>query len=129
VWDGATIKQITGSLVTARGSNERTEITYKPRFKLHTECNVIPRAPSDDKGFRRRFKLFQWRVSLADTEEGETPIDQVLERLADEKSGILNWLIEGALHWLETREIPQPKAMQEVLSDFWADSARRCSSG
>jgi putative DNA primase/helicase len=39
------------------------------------------------------------------------------------KSGILNWLIEGALHWLETREIPQPKAMQEVLSDFWADSS------
>jgi putative DNA primase/helicase len=123
VWDGATIKQITGSLVTARGSNERTEITYKPRFKLHTECNVIPRAPSDDKGFRRRFKLFQWRVSLADTEEGEIPIDRMLERLADEKSGILNWLIEGALHWLETREIPQPKAMQEVLSDFWAASS------
>jgi putative DNA primase/helicase len=123
VWDGATIKQITGSLVTARGSNERTEITYKPRFKLHAECNVIPRAPSDDKGFRRRFKLFQWRVSLSDTEEGEIPIDQMLGQLADEKSGILNWLIEGALHWLETREIPQPKAMQDVLSDFWADSS------
>jgi putative DNA primase/helicase len=123
VWDGAVIKQITGSLVTARGSGERTEVTYKPRFKLHTECNVIPRAPSDDKGFRRRFKLYQWKVSLSDTEEGEMPIDQVLEQLADEKPGILNWLIEGALHWLETREIPQPKAMQEVLSDFWADSS------
>jgi putative DNA primase/helicase len=123
IWDGETIKQITGSLITARGANERTEVTYKPRFKLHSECNVIPRAPSDDKGFRRRFKLFQWRVSLSDTDEGEMPIDAVLDQLTAEKSGILNWLIEGCLHWLETREIPQPQAMADVLQDFWADSS------
>lgn len=123
IWDGETIKQITGSLITARGSQERTELTYRPRFKLHSECNVIPRAPSDDKGFRRRFKLYQWRVSLSDTAEGEIPIDTVLDRLTAEKSGILNWLIEGALHWLETREIPQPQSMAEVLQDFWADSS------
>jgi putative DNA primase/helicase len=123
VWDGETIKQITGSLVTARGSNERTEITYRPRFKLHCECNVVPRAPSDDKGFRRRFKLYQWRTSLADTPEGEVPIDEVLARLGEQKSGILNWLIEGALAWLTTRKIPQPASMTAVLSDFWADSS------
>jgi putative DNA primase/helicase len=123
VWDGETIKQVTGSLITARGSGARTEVTYRPRFKLHSECNIIPRAPSDDKGFRRRFKLYQWSVSLSDTPEGEMPIDEVLRRLEAEKSGILNWLIEGALHWLETRQIPQPKAMAEVLQDFWADSS------
>lgn len=123
VWDGETIKQVTGSLITARGSGERTEVTYRPRFKLHTECNNIPRAPSDDRGFRRRFKLYQWKVSLSDTPEGEMPIDAVLARLRAESSGILNWLIAGALQWLETRTIPQPKAMTEVLSDFWADSS------
>lgn len=123
IWDGEIIKQITGSLVTARGANQREEVTYKPRFKFHPECNIIPRAPSDDKGFRRRFKLFQWRVSLADTEHGEMPIDEVLARLEREKSGILNWMIDGALEWLTTRKIPQPSAMTEVLSDFWADSS------
>jgi putative DNA primase/helicase len=124
VWDGETIKQVTGSLITARGSGERTEVTYRPRFKLHSECNVIPRAPSDDKGFRRRFKLYQWKVSLPEPgQDGYLPPDTVLERLAAERSGILNWLIEGALKWLETRTIPQPKAMQDVLADFWADSS------
>jgi len=123
VWDGETIKQVTGSLITARGSNERTEVTYKPRFKLHVECNTIPRAPSDDKGFRRRFKLYQWKVSLADLPEGEMPIEEVLEKLEVEKSGILNWLIEGACEWLQTRRIPQPSAMADALSDFWADSS------
>jgi putative DNA primase/helicase len=123
IWDGETIKQITGSLVTARGSNERTEVTYKPRFKLFAECNIIPRAPSDDKGFRRRFKVFQWKVSLADLPEGEMPIDEVLAKLEAEGSGILNWMIEGALQWLATRKIPQPSAMTQLLSDFWADSS------
>lgn len=123
VWDGEIIKQITGSLVTARGANERTEITFRPRCKIFIECNIIPRAPSDDKGFRRRMKLFMWRVSLDDTPQGAMPPDVVLSRLAAEKPGILNWLIAGALEWLTTRIIPQPQAMSEVLSDFWADSS------
>jgi putative DNA primase/helicase len=124
VWDGETIKQITGSLITARGSGERTEVTYEPHFKLIAECNKIPRAPSDDKGFRRRFRLFQWTVSLPDVgEPGHMPIDEVLRRLTAERSGILNWLIAGALKWLETRRIPQPAAMAGVLSDFWSASS------
>lgn len=123
VWDGGTIKQITGSLVTARGANERTEVTFPPRFKLHVECNIIPRAPSDDKGFRRRFKLYQWRVAVEDTPAGTMPIDLVLAKLKAEKSGVLNWLIAGALDWLATRTIPQPSSMAAVLADFWADSS------
>lgn len=124
VWDGETIKQVTGSLITARGSGERTEVTYRPRFKLHPECNVIPRAPSDDKGFRRRFKLFQWTVSLPDAgQPGHISIDEVLARLRSERSGILNWMISGASQWLETRRIPEPAAMAAVLQDYWADSS------
>lgn len=123
VWDGEIIKQWTGGKVTARGAHERTEVTFGPRGKLHCECNVIPRAPSDDKGFRRRFKLYQWQVSVDETPAGAEPIDVVLARLDAEKPGILNWLIEGALEWLETRTIPQPEAMTAVLADFWADSS------
>lgn len=136
VWDGETVKQITGSKVTARGVREKTEITFEPRFKLHVECNNIPRAPSDDRGFRRRFKLYQWLVSIQDTPEGEMPIDQVRGKLHAEKPGILNWLIEGCLEWLETRKIPQPEAMAAVLDDFWASSSpisewivARCDTG
>lgn len=123
VWDGEIIKQWTGGKVTARGAHERTEVTFGPRGKLHVECNIIPRAPSDDKGFRRRFKLYQWSVSLDATPDGAMPIDRVLARLSDEKPGILNWLIEGACEWLTRRQIPQPEAMAAVLEDFWADSS------
>lgn len=123
VWDGEILKQITGGMVTARGAHERTEVTFRLRGKIHFECNIVPRAPSDDKGFRRRFKMYQWRVSLADTPDGERSMDEVLGELAAEKPGILNWLIDGCLTWLATRKIPQPAAMEAVLADFWADSS------
>jgi len=123
-WDGEVIKQITGSLITARGAGERTEVTYRPRFKFHPECNKSPKAPSDDRGFRRRLKIFQWTVRLpAPGEPGFTPIEEVLSRIEAEKSGVLNWLIEGCLEWLEKRVIPQPAAMTALLKDFWSSSA------
>lgn len=123
VFDGEILKQITGGLVTARGANERTEITFRPKCKIFIECNKIPRSPSDDKGLRRRFKVYQWIVSLSDTPQGEMPIDRVLARLEDERSGVLNWLIKGCLDWLATRKIPQPQSMTGVLADYWADSS------
>lgn len=123
-WDGEVIKQVTGSLITARGSGERTEVTYVPRFKLLIECNNIPRPPSDDKGFRRRFKLFQWSVSLpAAGEDGHMSLAEVLDAMTAERSGILNWMIEGALQWLKGRHVPEPSAMQAVLKDYWAASS------
>jgi hypothetical protein len=57
------------------------------------------------------------------------PIDEVLARLKAERSGILNWLIAGALEWLETRTIPQPSAMAEVLKPIIGARARRSAIG
>ena len=123
VFDGKTMKQITGSIITARAPNATKDTTFKPRGKVHIECNIIPRAPSDDKGFRRRFGLFRWKVSIADTAEGELPEDLIAARLNAEKPGVLNWLIEGALAWLETRKIPVPEDSADLLAEYWADSS------
>jgi putative DNA primase/helicase len=43
-WNGERIKQVTGSLVTARAPNAVEEITFKPHWKLISECNTLPRA-------------------------------------------------------------------------------------
>ncbi|EJL25593.1 phage/plasmid primase, P4 family [Novosphingobium sp. AP12] len=136
-WDGETLKQVTGGgNVTARGSNERTEITFKPRWKLFVEVNPTPNMPGDDKGFRRRFRLIRWPVDLSKTKDGFEPPAQLFKRLTSELSGIFNWLIAGCLDWLGDRRVPVPQIEAEQLADFWASSSplgewisERCETG
>lgn len=121
VWNGERIKQVTGSLITARAPNAVEELTFKPHWKLIVECNPLPRAPSDDRGFRRRFKLYPWTVQYGITAGVEDrPEDLVRAELLAEKPGILNWMIEGAIDWLNTRVIPEPELSKRALSSFWA---------
>jgi putative DNA primase/helicase len=120
-WDGEVLKTVTGGgMVTARGSGAATEITFKPRWKLFVEVNPTPRMPGDDKGFRRRFRLVQWLVDLNLIEGGFESPAALRDRLWSESSGVLNWLIAGALDWLGDRRVPVPERESEALADFWA---------
>jgi putative DNA primase/helicase len=121
VWNGERIKQVTGSLITARAPHGVEEITFKPHWKLIVECNPLPRAPSDDRGFRRRFKLYPWTVQYGLTPGMEDRPEHIVRvDLLDEKPGILNWMIEGAIDWLNTQAIPEPEMSRRALSSFWA---------
>lgn len=121
VWNGERIKQVTGSWITARAPNAVEEITFKPHWKWICECNPLPRAPSDDRGFRRRFKLYPWTVQFGVTPGVEDRPEHIVKaELLAEKPGILNWMIEGAIEWLEAQVIPEPELSRRALSSFWA---------
>lgn len=119
-WDGERIKQATGSRITARAPNAIEDITYVPRWQLIFECNPLPNAPSDDRGFRRRFGLMPWLKAY-----GVTPglVDEqphiVKARLLGEISGILNWMVTGALEWLDSGDVPEPEAARIAAASFW----------
>jgi putative DNA primase/helicase len=124
VWDGETIKQVTGSLITARGSGERTEVTYQAALQAVRRVQHDPARAERRQGLPAPLQAVPVEGQPARAgQEGEMPIDEVLSRLRAERSGVLNWLIAGALQWLTTRTIPQPTAMEAVLQDFWADSS------
>jgi P4 family phage/plasmid primase-like protien len=124
-WHGTRIKQITGSKVKARGVGAKKIYTYIARWKLIAECNALPKMPGDDKGFRRRMAILPWQISyktsatdsagVLDAEAG----DVVQARLISEASGILNWMIVGALEWLNERLIPEPAASTLAQDNFW----------
>ena len=123
-FDGERIKQVTGSSITARGAHERTEETFKPRWKLFMECNNVPRPPSDDDGFRRRLKIMPWPVQMHKTPGLHADPPQVVQdRLSTELSGILNWLIEGAIDFLGTRKITVTRTMEDFLGSYWAETS------
>jgi P4 family phage/plasmid primase-like protien len=123
-WDGQRIKQATGSEMIARGAHATTELSFVPHWQLIAECNGLPKAPSDDRGFRRRFKLYPWVVQFGITPGvPDEPVHVVKARLAAEASGILNWMIQGCLDWLTERSVPEPEMARRASASFWATSS------
>lgn len=123
-WDGQRIKQATGSEMIARGAHATTELSFTPHWQLIAECNGLPKAPSDDRGFRRRFKLYPWVVQFGVTPGvPDEPVHLVKARLLAESSGILNWMIEGALDWLREGTVPEPESSRRASASFWATSS------
>ena len=124
-FDGERIKQATGSKMVARGAHATTELSFTPHWQLIMECNTMPKPPSDDRGFRRRFKIYPFTVQFGVTPGvPDEPVDVIKKRLAGEHPGILNWMIEGALEWLNERVIPEPDMSRRALASFWATNSR-----
>jgi putative DNA primase/helicase len=112
------IKQVTGGgKITARALRE-AEIEFVPQWLLIMECNPMPRVPTSDDGFWRRALLFQWPIQFKGLGMRPEPFTVLKSRLLAERSGILNWMIDGALKWLSQRELPTTKRSEEVKDEY-----------
>lgn len=115
IWNSKVIKQMTGGgKMTVRGLREASrEIT--PGWLAIVECNVFPRVPTSDDGFWRRCKVLEWPVQLGD-KRGD--FDAIMAELLSERSGILNWMIGGALAWLADRNLCESDRAKEVSESY-----------
>ena len=89
------IKQATGNdSMTARFLYGEY-FNFVPTFKIFMASNHKPVIRGTDHGIWRRIKLIPFTTTIP-----EEKMDRYLEqKLAEEKPGILNWLIEGVLKW------------------------------
>ncbi|MGE3249886.1 MAG: phage/plasmid primase, P4 family [Hyphomonadaceae bacterium] len=112
------IKTITGKgELTARFLN-REFFDYVPRWKLIIECNAKPTISGSDDGIWRRAVLVLWPRQLL-PEEMDRDLE---EKLMREASGILNWLIEGAISYLEGG-LMIPDAVKAALEDYRSNAS------
>jgi putative DNA primase/helicase len=89
------IKQVTGNDALTARFLYGEYFNFVPTFKIFMASNHKPVIRGTDHGIWRRIKLIPFTTRI--TEEKR---DRYLEqKLLTEKSGILNWLIEGALRW------------------------------
>ena len=89
------IKQVTGNdQLTARFLYGEY-FNFVPTFKIFMASNHKPVIKGTDHGIWRRIKLVPFTTTISNEKR-----DKYLEqKLLTEKSGILNWLIEGVLRW------------------------------
>ncbi len=91
------IKQMTGDdVLTARFLHQEF-FEFKPEYKIFLATNNRPIIKGTDNAIWRRIKLIPFEVSIPAEERDK----QLLNKLEQELSGILNWAIAGCLDWLK----------------------------
>jgi putative DNA primase/helicase len=115
-WNSQVIKQMTGGgTMTVRGLREASR-EIRPGWLLVAECNTFPKVPTSDDGFWRRCKVLEWPVQLAKHQQGD--FEAIRAELIAEGPGVLNWMISGALDWLESRDLKPSRRSEEVGESY-----------
>lgn len=93
------IKKLTGGEKWPVRTLYKGFFEFVPLAKTHMSGNDYPQFDGSDGGMRRRLLVVEWPVKIA--EEEQRDFDIVVGELLEEASGILNWLIDGAIDYLE----------------------------
>ncbi len=108
------IKGITGGAAITVRELHGTPFEYVPGYKVFFECNRKPRISGDDDGIWRRVIVIQFPHQF----KGREADKMAQRRLLEERAGVLNWLVEGALAWLHAGMLEPPEAVQEAIADY-----------
>jgi putative DNA primase/helicase len=112
-WAESRIKALTGGdPITARFMRQDF-FTYLPQFKLFIAGNHKPGLRNVDEAIRRRLHLIPFDVKIPADERDP----RLAEKLAAEWPGILQWAIEGCLHWQRNGLAP-PHAVTLATDDY-----------
>lgn len=111
------IKEMTGGEKMLVRNLHADFIEVRPHFKLTISGNHKPDIRGTDDGIWRRVLLVPFDVQIP---EGQRD-DKLIDKLWDERSGILNWLIEGLLDYLEGG-LREPDKVIDATADYRADS-------
>lgn len=90
---------------------------FDPRFTTVMSGNDMPQVSGTDYGIWRRLKIVPWRVTIPEGER--VPFGEMLRRFDAERSGILNWLIDGLMLWLANGLTPYlPAEVRSFTEDY-----------
>jgi putative DNA primase/helicase len=105
-WAESRIKQLTGGDPISARFMRQDFFEYTPAFKLVITGNHKPSLRSVDEAIRRRFHLIPFAVTIPPAERDL----ELVEKLKAEWSGILKWMIQGALEW-QAKGLRPPQAV------------------
>jgi P4 family phage/plasmid primase-like protien len=95
----AIVKSLTGDdTIVARGVQGKTSIEYRPRFVGIMSVNHRPIIKGDDEGIWRRIMLIPFERNFKKDPNIKEDTDRAA-KITAEMSGVLNWLVEGAIEY------------------------------
>jgi putative DNA primase/helicase len=112
--DESRIKDITGGEPIQARELHGAPFTFDPRCKIFFQCNRKPRVSGDDDGIWRRIIVIMFPHQFKD----EAINKRIMEDLLAEKAGVLRWVVDGVLQWLNAGELKPPASVKEATDDY-----------
>ena len=115
-FDESLVKQLTGGDKILARFLYGSEFEYKPKFKIWMATNHLPIIRGTDDGIWRRIKIIPFNIQIP-----KEKVDKKLEyKLKAEYTGILNWIIQGAIMW-QQEGLEDPEAVTKVIETYRAE--------
>lgn len=116
----AIVKSLTGDdTIIARGVNAKQSIEYRPSFVPMMPTNHRPIIKGDDNGIWRRIMMVPFERNFREdpniVEDKDRPA-----KIAGELSGVLNWLVEGAVDYQRVG-LMKPAAIDAAHNEYRDD--------
>lgn len=92
------IKALTGGTRQVARFNFKENFEFDPVFTPIMSGNDMPTIGGTDYGIWRRLLIVHWAIQIPEAER--IPLGEMLKLLDEERAGILNWLVAGALRYL-----------------------------
>lgn len=118
-FDTAFVKQFSGGdFITAR-ANYGEQFTFKPEGKLWISTNEMPDIAASDYAMWRRIMPIPFRARFTDEKRNERLEEAMLQ---NERSGILNWALEGAMEYATQEKLISCPAVEQHKDRLRRDS-------
>jgi putative DNA primase/helicase len=112
-WDEPKIMQLTGGDTISVRLMRQDFFDMTPQFKLWVAGNHKPGLRSVNEAIRRRVNLIPFTVTIPAEERDR----QLGEKLTAEWPGILQWMVDGCLHW-QAQGLAAPAAVTAATDDY-----------
>ena len=110
-----------GDTLNGRDLYSKDEIRFTPTHTLFLQTNDLPHANSEDSAFWERTMLIPFKMSFVRRKpqaDWERPADiHLKDRLKEEASGILAWLVRGCLQW-QAQGLNPPLSVTEASAQY-----------
>lgn len=116
----ALVKQLTGGDTVQACFKYKNPFEYKPIFKLWIRTNEKPIIRSQNNSIWDRIKLIPFEKSIP--KEARLPRSDVDAKLLEEREGILAWLVQGAMMWLNEGSLSDPSEVSAAVHGYRTDS-------
>lgn len=111
--DEGLVKQMTGGDKMVARHLYASEFEFTPRFKLWMATNHKPIIRGTDDGIWRRIMLIPFLVQIP-----KNKVDKDLKyKLQREASGILNWIVQGAMMW-QREGLEPPESIRKASGEY-----------